>query len=146
MTILFSQSPLPSQTLFYPQPRLTAQTTFGYSQLMGAPMEASLGNHNYHKIAYYKDTEQSSIKIIRTHKNRSFRLGHCCQTVWVSLDPNNNSAVDLGEGARGSQVPFILVKKEKTQKVEKPAGQVIFANQHCFNIAVEHFSASVAKK
>ena len=48
-------------------------------------------------------------------------------------------------------VPLILVKKKKkkkkkTKKEEKPAGQAIFANQYCFNIAVELFFLLVAEK
>ena len=56
------------------------------------------------------------------------------------------AVADLGEGPGPH---LILTEKknynEKTQKEEKPAGQAIFANQFCFNIADELFFRLVAK-
>ena len=50
---------------------------------------------------------------------------------------------DTGEGPGGPGPPLFWQKKnkktnkimKKTQKEEQPAGQAIFANQYCFNIA-----------
>ena len=54
---------------------------------------------------------------------------------------------DLGEGPGGPGPSLILQKKnnsdnrimKKTKKKEKPAGQAIFANQFCSNIALGLF-------